>query len=340
MIHHPLADGTGMGSLRYYRFPAVALVVSNIQAWEGAIAVSSQSESDEFVCSNRFLPYVPKRRDEADVQYLRHYFLTDEGLADLRRASPGTQVRNRTLGKTLFEETVVPLPGIDEQRCIAARLHQVDSLAASAKTAVAMRSHVLNAIEDGSWQGVRVRIGSLVSRVSRPEAVKHDCAYRLQGVRWYGGGMFTREIKAGDSLAARTVFRVDSGDLVYNRLFAWKQSFALADSSDGVASNEFPTFLIQGERVIPRVFLALLLGRDFTRQVNDVSTGSTPTSRNRLKEQDFLRLEVTLPVMSEQRHIAQLLATVDSASALSRQQTRLATALLPAARNEIFNAMR
>lgn len=123
MIQHPAADGSEMGSLRYYTFPAGALVLSNIQAWEAAVAVSSSDEAEGFVASNRFLPYVPRDQDLVDVTYLAHYFVSEDGLDQLRRASPGTQVRNRTLGTGLFEAIEVPLPPIEEQRRIATHLN-------------------------------------------------------------------------------------------------------------------------------------------------------------------------------------------------------------------------
>lgn len=161
----------------------------------------------------------------------------------------------------------------------------------------------------------------------------------MQGVRWYGEGMFTREVRPGIEVRTSKVNRVEPGDLIYNRLFAWKQSFAIAENH-GYVSNEFPTFGIKGARVRPRVLLELLLSRAFTSQVNAASTGTTPTSRNRLKVADFLQLEVDLPPMEVQVRYEQFLKTRDQAKSLARRVDELSAALLPAARNEIFSSMR
>ena len=161
----------------------------------------------------------------------------------------------------------------------------------------------------------------------------------MQGVKWYGEGLFTRETKLGRELSTRRIRRIEPGDLVYNRLFAWKQSFAIATES-GWASNEFPTFRMRTDRVGPRLLLALLLSPEFTESVNHASSGSTPTSRNRLKERDFLALEVNLPEQSDHVRIERQLRLVDQARPLAQRRQMLAAALLPAARNEIFNAMR
>lgn len=78
--------------------------------------------------------------------------------------------------------------------------------------------------------------------------------------------------------------------LIYNRLFAWKPSFAVVPSelADCFVSNEFPQFLPDAKAVLPE-YLYLFCVRDSTiRAVNAASTGSAAVSRNRFKEAEFL----------------------------------------------------
>ena len=178
----------------------------------------------------------------------------------------------------------------------------------------------------------------MLEPVTRREQPTAETVYPMQGVKWYGEGLFTRELRAGSELPG-PVFRIETGDLVYNRLFAWKQSFALA-TAVGWASNEFPTFRVRTDRVRPRVLLAALLSPKFTAAVNAASTGSTPTSRNRLKERDFLGLPITIPRPREQAAIEASLQVIDRIKPLAKRAEVLAGAVLPAARNEIFSAMR
>ncbi len=105
-------------------------------------------------------------------------------------------------------------------------------------------------------------------------------------------------------------------------------------------SNEFPTFRVRTDRVRPRVLLAAFLSPKFTAAVNAASTGSTPTSRNRLKERDFLGLPITIPRPREQAAIEASLQVIDRIKPLAKRAEELARAVLPAARNEIFSAMR
>jgi type I restriction enzyme S subunit len=122
MIRRDPMPGTALSTMRYFQVPIGALVLSNIQAWEAAIAVSSE-EDEGFIASHRFLSYIPVS-DDIDTSYLRYFFLSNTGLPLIQRASPGTMVRNRTLGIKAFEDLQIPLPDIMEQRRIRSLLDQ------------------------------------------------------------------------------------------------------------------------------------------------------------------------------------------------------------------------
>src|SRR5437870_3122790 len=129
--------------------------------------------------------------------------------------------------------------------------------------------------------------------------------YRLLGARWYAEGLFVREQKLGQEIAADRVYRVRTGDFVYNRLFAWKGSFAVATTDvDGCyVSNEFPCFDAKADR-LDVAFLGWWFKREKSWTVAlGLSTGATPTSRNRLKEALFLNIEIPLPPLAEQRRM-------------------------------------
>lgn len=166
-------------------------------------------------------------------------------------------------------------------------------------------------------------LGDVLQRVERPEAVDPLREYRHLGVRWYGDGLFAKEYPRGASIRATTLYRVETDDIVYNRLFAWKGSFAVADASHAgcYVSNEFPCFRICD----PRLDLGFLswwfrqpslwdraLGR---------SRGATATSRNRLNPEEFLRFRIAIPSLRYQRTIA---ATLSNLEALNARLRRLA----------------
>jgi len=150
-----------------------------------------------------------------------------------------------------------------------------------------------------------VRIGTLVRQVTTRVKAQPEAEYKMAGVRWYAEGVFHRETVRGDGMSARSVTPLVSGALIYNRLFAWKVSFAVVppELADCYVSNEFPQFILDTSRILPE-YLYLFCTRDATiRAVNAASTGSAAVSRNRFKEEYFLGFEFPLPPLSEQNTI-------------------------------------
>jgi type I restriction enzyme S subunit len=143
-LHREPAAGSELGSMRYFTFPLGALMLSKIQAWEGAVAVTSADELNH-VSSNRFLPYVPRGDRSIHVPFVAHLLLSDWGLNELRKASPGTQVRNRTLGQKLFEAIEIPVPPIEEQVLLSERLDGLAVIAGRARRAAELASAILPA---------------------------------------------------------------------------------------------------------------------------------------------------------------------------------------------------
>lgn len=153
IIRYPKKRGADLSKLRYFKFPSRALALSNIKAWEGAISVTTKDDTD-LVASNRFLFYVPRRSVEIDVRFLCHYLLSEEGLAQVGAASPGSADRNRTLSQASFERIMVPVPPIDVQYQIADRLDQVRNRLGSLieqrrQLEAALRPSLLNAAFGG-----------------------------------------------------------------------------------------------------------------------------------------------------------------------------------------------
>ena len=109
-FHKPTLSGLELGDKRVYRIEPGDLLFSNVFAWEGAIAVT-QPEDAGRVGSHRFISCVP-HDGLATAEYLRYYFLTDEGMTKIRDASPGGAGRNRTLGLSKLMDLDVPFPSI------------------------------------------------------------------------------------------------------------------------------------------------------------------------------------------------------------------------------------
>jgi len=90
------------------------LVLSNIKAWEGAIAIAEE-EHDGSIASHRYITCVPAP-EHVTVGFLAYYLLSEDGLEKVGFASPGTADRNRTLSLSNLGKIEVPTPSLATQR--------------------------------------------------------------------------------------------------------------------------------------------------------------------------------------------------------------------------------
>jgi hypothetical protein len=155
------------------------------------------------------------------------------------------------------------------------------------------------------WQSVR--IGDVVSQVTARETVQPDKEYRMAGVKWYAEGAFHRETVLGKEMSAKHVVPLVPGAVIYSRLFAWKESFAVVGAAHTglYVSGEFPQFTVDTARVMPEFVYLFCTQPKTIEMVNAASVGSAAVSRNRFKEEEFLKLEMPLPPLAEQRAIVE-----------------------------------
>lgn len=123
IFHKEPLSGADIGAKRVFSVKAGELILNNVFAWEGAIAVADINQ-EGLIGSHRFMTYAIDP-DQADLYYLLYFFLSKPGLELIRRASPGSAGRNRTLGIKAFEALEIPLPSIEVQRDRARRVDAV-----------------------------------------------------------------------------------------------------------------------------------------------------------------------------------------------------------------------
>lgn len=113
-FHKPPLSGGDVGTKRLFSIESGDLLFSNVFAWEGAIAIAQAEDAGRYG-SHRFISCVPDRR-LTSVDFLRYYFLTDEGMLKIGEASPGGAGRNRTLGLEKLMAIGVPMPPLATQQ--------------------------------------------------------------------------------------------------------------------------------------------------------------------------------------------------------------------------------
>jgi type I restriction enzyme S subunit len=112
-FHKQPLSGGDVGTKRLFRIEPGDLLFSNVFAWEGAIAIA-QAEDAGRLGSHRFISCVPDHH-LTSANFLRYYFLTEEGMLKIGEASPGGAGRNRTLGLEKLMAIEVPMPQMKTQ---------------------------------------------------------------------------------------------------------------------------------------------------------------------------------------------------------------------------------
>lgn len=329
-IHRPSCLGFELSKLRYFQIPAGALVISNIQAWEAAIAVSTNAEA-EFIGSNRFLSYVP-RTDDVDVRYLLHYFLSEPGLHQIRQASPGTQVRNRTLGQQLFERLEIPLPDVTEQQRIAVRLDRLAQMQSFQSAAKELDRSIHSLLRDGPSRP----LAEVLDLELDDFLVDPDAVYARAGVLGFGRGLFSHGPMRGSETKYAKLRHIHTGQLVMSRLKAFEGAVAVTTPAfDGaVVSQEFATFTPKAATDLDWVD-ALCRWPAFWDALRATSTG-IGARRERVSAEALLSLEVPYPGANSRRRISALQLSRLQVASLEEERERLRKVILPAARNETF----
>jgi type I restriction enzyme S subunit len=236
VFHKKPTTASELGTKKVFRIEPGDFLISNVFAWEGAVAVASEGERG-LIGSHRFMTWTPKRPGEVDVDYLRHYFGSDAGLAQLRRASPGSAGRNRTLGIAAFENLVVPLPDPPEQRQIAVSLDRLDnhltSLTtgnASGRQALTLMPRVLGQqLDSFNWPTVPVSdLCAVVSDVVQP---KDDvgAATEFVGLEFLQGHTGQRIGSGPTTNRTGRKLRFRPGDVLYGYLRPYQNKVWAAD---------------------------------------------------------------------------------------------------------------
>ena len=195
-------------------------------------------------------------------------------------------------------------------------------LAASLNAKLAGNSDVFTSVDL-----VETKLGDILHEVSSRERLEPETFYRLVGVRWWGEGAFERERKMGRDIKAKSAFRISKGVIIYNRLFAFRGSFAVVpDHLDSFhVSNEFPTFTcgegVENSDLMSRYIVNCLNSRRYRQIIDAQSTGSTKTSRNRFNQEQFLDLSIMIP--QSESGLKEAVYMFDNVAELKKRQDRL-----------------
>ena len=142
------------------------------------------------------------------------------------------------------------------------------------------------------------------------EVPKPSKSFFALGIRSHAKGIFHKNDFEPEDLAMDVLYEVKENDLIVNITFAWEQAIAIAGKEDdgGLVSHRFPTYTFKEDKAHVDFFRYLIIQKKFKYLLDLISPGGA--GRNRvMSKKDFLKLEVTIPDIEEQKAIGSILKT-------------------------------
>jgi type I restriction enzyme, S subunit len=191
------------------------------------------------------------------------------------------------------------------------------------------------------WQ--TARIGDVAKPIERAEEPQAGTIYRQVGVRLWGQGAYERESIDGSQTRYATLSRIESGDIIVNKI--WARNGSVAVVTDELAgcfgSGEFPTFAPDRNKLEPKWFHWMTKTRWFWDACDVKSQGTS--GKNRIRPEKFLEIEIPLPPLMEQRrivaHIESLAARVNEAQRLREETNAEANKLYGSTTQKLFTEL-
>jgi len=188
-----------------------------------------------------------------------------------------------------------------------------------------------------------IKLGEVVTMTARSEVPSPGTTYRQIGVKLWGEGAYERETIDGIKTKYAHLFRAETGDIIVNKIWARNGSVAVVPSSlsGSYGSGEFPMFVPKPDSLDSRWMHWITKTPTFWEQCDEKSRGTS--GKNRIRPEQFLRIEIPLPPVAEQRRIVarieDLAAQVQEARTLRQQAMTEAEALVGAGARKDFEEL-
>jgi type I restriction enzyme, S subunit len=323
--------------------------MSQLFGWEGALALSSEKFAGRFL-SPQFPTFLCDEtrlaRDFLGWVMRRPVFWEDLG----SRAS-GMGDRRRTLNPEALFTCEIPLPPLEEQRRLVARIEELE---AQTREAGVLRGQAQDEAEQllicmahrrdlsddakraAGWR--RVPLRDCVQLSDDSYRVSVHKTYANFGIYSFGRGLFRKAPIDGALTSAATLRRVRTGQFVYSRLFAFEGAYGLVtEEYDGhFVSGEYPTFDCNPGCVSAEFLAAYFKAPSIWKEVAMGSKG-LGDRRQRVQPLQILNHVAWIPPFEWQ---ARITVTQLKVGVLKRLQEASATevdALLPAILDRAFN---
>lgn len=304
MIQRSAVAGREMAATQLFRIRAGQFIFSRLKSFEGAYAIVSP-EVDGYFVSNEF-PTFDLNREQLEPGFLGWYFKQDRVWHQLASDGKGIGARRERLHPRRLLDHAIPLPPLDQQRRIVAKLDGAAlQLTTMRRSADAARAELEATMEVAFRKVVagapRVAMGGIAPIVRRPVELEANGVYAELGARSFGKGLFKKPDVIGGELTWQKLFRIHCGDIVFSNIKAWEGAFAVAKAEHHgkVGSHRYLTCVVDTERTTPDFLWYFLQSDEGLGQVQAASPGSADRNRT-LSQKKLAAISVPLPSLDAQ----------------------------------------
>ncbi|TXH48998.1 MAG: restriction endonuclease subunit S [Burkholderiaceae bacterium] len=324
----------------FHRLNAGDFVISSPKAWEGAVARVSE-EFDGWFLSPVF-PTFRSDTDKLDTRFLDWYCKREAVWRQLQGKAKGMGARRESVSPDQFLSIEIPLPPMAEQLAIVARL---DALAEKTREVEAhldaverISSDLLLSLHHRLAADRVMRLGDVLELSEISETVTAAGTYPQVGVRGFGGGLFPKPAISGTETSYKTFNRLYTGAIVLSQVKGWEGAIARCPVElDGwFVSPEYRTFRCEPDLASDEYFGELVGTEWFWSRLQEATRG-VGARRERTRPEQFLNIELPLPVLVDQLRIVEILkrrSPLKSKHAAIREAN---AALIPATLERIFS---
>ena len=271
--------------------------------------VGPTNTADQKCCIGRGLAAI-RCKDEVLPRFLLYALRNIESaIAESVRGQGGgfTAIKKDQL--TALE---IPVPPLDEQHRIVARIEELTSRAEEVQRLSVAREKELDVllqsaygrmIADVEWK----HLSRVASIVRRGISVKPEGKYEEMGTRSFGKGTFKKPVLTGKEIGNKRIYRIHEGDLVFNNVFAWEGAIAVAQEEDHgrAGSHRFITYAPHDGVSTAEFLCHHFLSERGIEDIRAASPGSAGRNRT-LGLKKLEQIDVPVPDYHEQKRFAEM----------------------------------
>jgi type I restriction enzyme S subunit len=332
-------DGAGTKYSKLNRVETGDIIVNKIWARNGSVTVVPNQLAGCF-CSGEFPLFQPTNGELLPAWF---FWLTKTRWFwdQCDKQSRGTSGKNR-IRPEMFLAIEIPLPPLEEQRRIVAR---IDRLAAKIDEAQEATQRVesewltllrsrFSQIVDGAPRDKMENVAPLIRRKVEPRLGEE---YPELGIRSFGKGTFHKPSLDYLNVGTKKLYRIEPGDLVFNNVFAWEGAIAVSQPEDEgrVGSHRFITCVPQDGVVTADFLCFYFLTPEGLERVREASPGGAGRNRT-LGLEKLAQIEVPIPAYESQVSFGRLIQKVRAMQTVRDTVRNETNAMLPSILDRAF----